>query len=70
MLLLTILIKSLIVLSETSGGVSTVSFASVIGVPVEIASASFSFTFSLTTGIIKKLLKQYEIKKSIIKLSC
>ena len=70
MLLLTILIKSLIVLSETSGGVSTVLFASVIGVPIEIASASFSFTFSLTTGIIKKLLKQYEIKKSIIKLSC
>ena len=70
MLLLTILIKSLIVLSETSGGVSTVSFPSVIGVPVEIASASFSFTFSLTTGITKKLLKQYEIKKSIIKLSC
>ena len=70
MLLLTILIKSLIVLSETSGGVSIVSFASVIGVPVEIPSASFSFTFSLTTGIIKKLLKQYEIKKSIIKLSC
>ena len=49
--------KNLIVLSPTRGGISIISFVSVIGVPVGIASASFSLVFSLTTGIIKKLLK-------------
>ena len=44
---------SLIVLSAASGSVSIVSFATIIGVPVEIAIASFSFAFSVTTGIIK-----------------
>ena len=47
--------KTLIVLSTTSGGISIISFTSVIVVPV--ASASFSLAFSLTTGIIKNLLK-------------
>ena len=55
--------KSLIVLSATSGGVSIISFASVIGVPVGIASASFTLAFSLTTGIIKKLLQITRNKK-------
>ena len=55
--------ESVIVLSETSSGISIASFATVIGVPVGIASASFSFTFSLTTGIIKKLLKTTRNKK-------
>ena len=45
--------KSLISLSASSGGMSVASFATVIGAPVGIASASFSFTFSITTGIIK-----------------
>ena len=50
--------NTLIVLSATSGGVS------IIGVPVGIiASASFSLTFSLTTGIIKKLLSITRNKK-------
>ena len=49
--------KSLIVLSATSCGVSIASFASVISAPIWITSASFSFAFSLTTGIIKKLVK-------------
>ena len=48
--------KILIVLSATSGGVSIISFSSVIGAPVGIASASFTLVFSLTTGIVKKLL--------------
>ena len=48
--------KVLIVLSATSGGVSIISFASAIGVPVGIASASFTLIFSLTTGIVKKVL--------------
>ena len=49
--------KTLIVLSATSGGISIISFTSVIGVPARIASASFTLVFSLTTGIIKKVLK-------------
>ena len=49
--------KSLIVLSPKSGGISIASFATVVGAPVGIASASFYFTFSLATGIVKKLLK-------------
>ena len=49
--------KSLIVLSATSGSISIASFATVIGTPVGKASASLSLTFSLFTGIVKKLLK-------------
>ena len=49
--------KYLFVLSVTSGSISIVSFATVIGAPVGIASASFSFTFSITTGIAKKIIK-------------
>ena len=48
--------KLLIVLSETTGGISIVSFTSIIIAPVGIASASFISIFSLTTGIIKKIL--------------
>ena len=46
--------KILIVLSATS--VSIISFTSIIGAPVGIASASLTLIFSLTTGIVKKLL--------------
>ena len=55
--------KSLIVLSVTSGRISIASFATVIGVPVGIASASLSLTFSLSTGLVKKLLKATRNKK-------
>ena len=48
--------QALIVLSATSGGVSIISFTSIIGAPVGIASASLTLIFSLTTGIVKKLL--------------
>ena len=48
--------KILIVLSTTTRGVSIISFTSVIGAPVGILSASFTLIFSLTTGIVKKLL--------------
>ena len=48
--------KVLIVLSATSGGVSIISFTSIVGAPVGIASASFTLIFSLTTGIVKKLM--------------
>ena len=55
--------KFLIVLSATSGSISIASFASVIGTPVGIASASISITFSLSTGLLKKLLKTTRNKK-------
>ena len=45
--------KMLVVLSATTGGVSIISFTSVIGAPVGIASASFALIFSLTTGIVE-----------------
>ena len=55
MLLLIILIRFLIVLSATSGNISIASFATVIGIPVGIASASLSLKFSLSTELVKKL---------------
>ena len=55
--------KTLIVLSATSGEISIIFFPGVIGVSVGIASASFSLVFSLTTGIIKKVLKITRTKK-------
>ena len=55
--------KTLIVLSETSGGIIIISFTTVIGVLVGISSASFSLIFSLTTRIMKKLLKITRNKK-------
>ena len=39
-------------------------FTTVIGAPVGIASASFTSIFSLTTGIIKKLLSITRNKKT------
>ena len=41
--------KVLIVLSATSGGVSIISFTSVVGIPVRIARLSFTLVFSITT---------------------
>ena len=55
--------KVLIVLSATTGGVSIISFTSVVGAPVGIASASFTLIFALTIGIIKKLLGTTRNKK-------
>ena len=55
--------KILIILSATSGGVLIISFKSIIGVPAGIASASFCLIFSVTTGIIKKLLGTIRMKK-------
>ena len=55
--------KNLIVLSAASGGISIASFATVIGAPIGIASTSFSFAFSKTVGIVKKLLKTTQNKK-------
>ena len=55
--------KIFIVLSVTSSGVCIICSASVVGAPVGIASASFTLIFSLTTGIIKKLLSITRNKK-------
>ena len=55
--------KSLIVLSLTSGSISIASFATVIGASVGMVSASFSLAFSISTEIIKKLLKTTRNKK-------
>ena len=55
--------KSLIVLSVTTGSISIASFATVIGAPVGMTSASFSFAFSISTGIVKKLVKTTTNKK-------
>ena len=55
--------KILIVLSATTGGVSIISFTSIIEAPVGIASASFTLIFSLATGIVKTLLNITRKKK-------
>ena len=55
--------KVLIALSATSGGVSIILFTSAVGAPVGIASAIFTLIFSLTTGIVKKLLSITRNKK-------
>ena len=55
--------KILIVLSKTSGGVCIISSVSVVGAPTGIAGPSFTLIFSLTTGIIEKLLSITRNKK-------
>ena len=50
-------------LSVTRGSISIASFATVIGIPVGIASASLSLAFSLCAGLVKKLLKATRNKK-------
>ena len=55
--------KILVVLSTTNSGVSIISFTSVIGTPVGIVSASLTLIFSLTTGIVNKLLNITRNKK-------
>ena len=55
--------KSSINLSVTTGSISIASFATVFGVPVGMVNVSFSLAFSISTGIIKKLLKTTRNKK-------
>ena len=63
--------KSLIALSPTSGKISIASFATVIGTPVGIESVSVSLKFSLSTELVKKLLKTIRNKKrNILKSLC
>ena len=51
--------QALIFLSATSGGVSIISFTSIVGA----ATASFTLFFFLRTGIVKKLLNKTRNKK-------
>ena len=44
-------------MSITTGSVSIASFATVVGAPLGIVSASFSLAFSISTELVKKLLK-------------
>ena len=46
-----------------SDAVSIISFTSIVGAPVGIARASFTLIFSLTTGIVRKLLNIRRNKK-------
>ena len=55
--------KSLIVLSATSGSISISSFASVIATPPGVASANLRLVFSLSTKLMKKLIKATRTKK-------
>ena len=55
--------KSLIVLTVTTGSISIASFVTVIEAPVGIALASFSLSYSISTGIVKKFLKTTQSKK-------
>ena len=63
MLLLIILISFSFFFSATSGSIYIASFATVIRAPLGIASASLSLTFSLSTRLVKKLLKTTRNKK-------
>ena len=56
--------KSLIVLFVTTGSISIASFATLIGAPKGMMSASCSLSFLATTGIVKKLLKTIRNKKN------
>ena len=55
--------KTVIALSATVEGIIIVSFTRVIGVPAGLTSACFTLALSLTTGVIKKLLKITRKKK-------
>ena len=55
--------KSLIVLSVATGSISVESFATAIGAPVGIMSASCSLAFLITTGFINRFLKTIRNKK-------
>ena len=51
------------VLSILSGNISIASFASVTGAPAGIIGASYSVTFSITSGFVKMFLKTIRNKK-------
>ena len=54
--------KSSIILSVTTDRISIASFTSLIGAPLGIKNASSSLAFSVSIGIVKKLLKTTQSK--------
>ena len=55
--------KLFITLSASFGTLSIASHATVVGIPVGIAGASLTLTFTITTGIVKKFLNITRKKK-------
>ena len=55
--------KSLNVLFILLASISIASFATVLGAPAGIMEASCGFTFSITSGFVKKFLKTIRNKK-------
>ena len=64
--------QALIVLSAKVGGVSIISFTSIVGAPVRIASATLTLFCSLNTEIVKILLNiaRKKKRKRIIEFLC
>ena len=55
--------KLFITLSASFGTLSIVSHATIVGIPVGIAGASLTVIFTVTTGVVKKLLNITRKKK-------
>ena len=55
--------KVFITLSASFGTLSIASHATVVGIPVGIAGASLTLIFTVTTGVVKKLLSVTNKKK-------
>ena len=55
--------KRFITLSASFGTLSIASHATIVGIPVGIAGASLTLIFTITTGVVKKLLKITRKKK-------
>ena len=55
--------KLFIILSASFGTLSIASHAMVVGIPVGIAGASLTLIFTITTGVVKKLLNITRKKK-------
>ena len=58
--------KIFITLSASFGTLSIVSHATVVGIPVGIAGASLTVIFTVTTGVVKKMLNITRKKEKII----
>ena len=55
--------KVFITLSASFGTLSIASHATVVGIPVGVAGASLALIFTVTTGVVKKLLSVTKKKK-------
>ena len=55
--------KLFITLSASFGTLSIASYATVVGIPAEIAGASLTLIFTVTTGVVKTLLNITRKKK-------